>query len=309
MHRRHFLRTGAGCVAAMAWLGTRACAAEEKIALSDRTKGSLAFQLWCLSGEQKTDPKKFHAAIRKLAHLGFEGVELGPDYRNYCSGATERKHQGTPADPKEIGKIIRDAGLAITSSHIFPASEMMGDRLKANIEWQQAVCNKIVIISDSKRYLAKNTKDAWLAFAGKFTEIAEALRPLGMQTGYHSHSGDFEPVSDAKDIPWDLIFGNTPKDVVMEIDYDNVRKHHDLVLKAIKDCAGRGVRMHFKRTAGIWGAWEKNPRFTAQHKELFDLYETVGKCEWYIIEDPATGTGNLDALKGHVEFFRKLGKL
>lgn len=310
--RRRLLGMGAACAgaAALGRFGSVVHAAAEA-APAERIKGSLAFQLYCLGGT--ADPKTFAAGVAKIAELGFKGVELGPKHRRYCDGAIKGKRRGNPADPKEIGKIIRDAGLVITSSHMFPATEMMGEKLKANVEWHQAVGNKVMIVSDTSRYLGKSVKSAWLDYARKLTEAAEVLRPLGMQTGYHSHGIDFTPVTDGPEIPWDLVFSNTPKDVVMEIDYDNVRKHHDKVLKAIRDYAGRAQRMHFKRAASVWDSWGKDESFTAQHKALFDLYETVGRCEWYIIEDWGHQRKDADpdwnALKGHVEFFRKLGKL
>ena len=68
-----------------------------------------------------------------------------------------------------------------------------------------------------------------------------------------------------------------------------------------------------RRKAFAWDEWEKSRAFTESLKELFDAYETVGRCEWYIIEDwshqKKDGGPDWDALKGHVEFFRELGRL
>jgi sugar phosphate isomerase/epimerase len=311
--RRDLLRWGAGGVAAAGGGGDvlRAAWAQDAAAsaAAGRIKGSLAFQLYCLSGEDKSDPARFAEACKTLARLGFKGVELGPCHKGYGNGASKQKRdKPQAADPKAIGQAIRDAGLVITSSHMFPAQEMMGDKLKANIDWHQAAGNTILIISDTSRYISKSTKEAWLKFAEELRKIAETLKPLGMRTGYHSHGIDFKPVEDG-DIPWFLVFGNTPEDVVMEIDYDNVRGYDALVKEAIRKFPGRGIRMHFKRQATVWDKWEKDDKFTAVHKELFDLYETVGKCEWYVIEDWAHQKGGWEALKGHVEFFRKMGNL
>jgi sugar phosphate isomerase/epimerase len=317
--RRGFLERSAalaGAVAVGGLRGKRVVAAEPRpsaatptAASAEKTKASLAFQLYCLAGEDSSDPKRFAEAIAKLVRLGFKGVELGPRHRRYCKRATKENPNPPAADPAMIGKIIRDHGLVITSSHMFPATEMMGDRLKQNIEWHQAVGNKLLIVSDTRRYLGKSVKAAWLEFAGKLNEAAETLRPLGMATGYHSHGIDFKPIEDGEEIPWDLVFANVSPDAVMEIDYDNVRKYAAKVREMIKKYPGQARRMHFKRRASEWAKWETDPAFTEEHKSLFELCETVGKTEWYIIEDWTHQNEGWDALAGHVEFFRKIGKL
>lgn len=63
-------------------------------------------------------------------------------------------------------------------------------------------------------------RPAWKRTAGTFDEIAGRLTEHGMQTGYHNHHTEFT-ASDSGELPWDIFFGNTVDEVIMQFDTGN----------------------------------------------------------------------------------------
>jgi sugar phosphate isomerase/epimerase len=155
--------------------------------------------------------------------------------------------------------------------------------------------------------LGAKTKQDWLNIAKQFNDASDKLVPVGLRTGYHSHAGDFKPV-EGGDKPWDLIFANTKPEVNMQFDTGNGMEGGADVITYLKKYPGRCATLHAKAYS------KKNPKAPIGEdelpwKEIFDLLDSQGKTEWYVVEyEIVGGPAAFDAIDKCYQGLKKLGK-
>ena len=102
-----------------------------------------------------------------------------------------------------------------------------------------------------------------------------------MLVGYHNHTDEFHPLDGV--LPWDIFFGNTRKEVVMQLDTGNMA-HADAVPEPfLKKYPGRALTVHLKEFSktnenALIGEGEM------KWQRIFTLCETTGGTKWYIVE-------------------------
>ena len=136
-----------------------------------------------------------------------------------------------------------------------------------------------------------------------FNELAEKVKPHNMQVGYHNHTHEFEAVDGQ--IPWDIFFSNTRKDVIMQFDTGNAMHGGGNAIPYLKRYPGRAVTVHLKE----YSATNKNAILgegDIPWEELLTLCETIGGTEWYIIEEEKDIYPPLEGVKLCYQNFRKL---
>jgi sugar phosphate isomerase/epimerase len=114
--------------------------------------------------------------------------------------------------------------------------------------------------------------------------LAEKLKAEGMRTGYHNHSAEFQRING--EMIWDIFFGATSPDVIMQLDTGNAMHggaSADEVLEFIRKYPGRAITVHLKEYSAtndkaVIGEGDM------KWKEFLSLCETVGGTEWYIVE-------------------------
>jgi sugar phosphate isomerase/epimerase len=99
-----------------------------------------------------------------------------------------------------------------------------------------------------------------------------------MVIGYHAHGGDAKLIDG---IPaWERFFDATTPDVLMEMDLGNYRAGGGDPYKMIEKFKGRSKAIHLKESGdAIIGSGE------IDWKRTFELCETIGATEWYVVED------------------------
>ncbi|MCY3023832.1 MAG: TIM barrel protein, partial [Planctomycetota bacterium] len=137
-----------------------------------------------------------------------------------------------------------------------------------------------------------------------FTEIAEKLKPLGMVTGYHAHGGDFAKIEGKTH--WDILFENAGPDMVMQMDTGNCLDGGGDPIAILKKFPGRTLTIHLKEHGGKKGAVVGEG--TVKWNEVFEICETTGKTEWYIVEQEGYAGSSMDSIKGCIDSLRKMGK-
>ena len=191
--RRQFLQLSALGLAG-ASLGLAGCATGH----FSKRKPRIGLELYSVRNECKAD---FHGTIAQVAKIGYTGVEFAG-------------YWGLSA--KEVRKMIDDHGLITCGTHT-QFADLQPDKIDATIEFNQIIGNKFVICP----YMTGKTRAEWLAHAKMFNDLADKLAPLGMFTGYHAHKHDFELIEGQS--AWDTFFGNTKKEVIMQLDTSNCR--------------------------------------------------------------------------------------
>ncbi len=279
--RRMILKSGLAACAGIYSIEAIVKGAEE---VEKAKKGlPVGLQLWTVRTECAKD---FPGTIAAVGKMGYDGVEF--------AGYYERTAQ-------DVRKMLDDNGLKCCGTHTH-LDTLLGDNLPKTIEFNKVIGNKYLIVPwlDPKTH---RTKASWLEVAKIFNELAEKVKPEGMVVGYHAHAGDFEPIDG--EMPWDILFGNTSKDVVMQIDTANTMMGGADPIAYLKKYPGRALTIHIKE----YSATNKKALIgegDVNWKEVFRLCESTGGTQWYIIEEESGEYPPLEAAEKSLKDYKKL---
>jgi sugar phosphate isomerase/epimerase len=251
-------------------------------AAESRKKIPIGLQLYSLRVECQKDLPGMLAEVSKI---GYKGVEFAG-------------YHGRSA--KELRKMLDDNGLLAEGTHT-PYETIQGEKLKETIEFNRTIGNKFLIVpwmNESK------SKQEWMERAKLFNEVAQKLKPEGMWVGYHAHSHDFHKIEGVS--AWDLFFGNTNQEVIMQLDTSNCRDGGADPVEVLKRYPGRARTIHIKSHGA--GPEAVIPEGDINWKEVFAFCEGKGKTEWYVVEHE-TSKDPLDAVKRTFESLKALGKV
>jgi sugar phosphate isomerase/epimerase len=226
--------------------------------------------------------------LAAVAKMGYDGVEF--------AGYHGRSAQ-------ELRKMLDDLGLKCCGTHT-GLDTVLGDALKSSAEFNLTLGNKYLIVPG---LAAERTKSraAWLETAKIFNDIAAKLKPYGLLTGYHNHFIEFKPLDG--ELPWDTFFGNTVKEVVMQLDTGNAREGGGDPIPFLTRYPHRAITVHLKAHAA------KNPKALIGEDDenwpaIFKGCETVGDTEWYIVEQESYAYPPLECVKRCLDNLKKMGK-
>ena len=233
--------------------------------------------------------KDLPGTIEKVAKMGYAGVEFAGYYGR---------------DAKTLRKLLDDAGLLCCGTHT-QLDTLLGDNLPKTIEYNKTIGNKFLIVPGlPEKY--RSSRQAWLDTAKLFNELSDKVKPHGMQVGYHNHSIEFKLLDG--EMPWDTFFGNTKKEVVMQFDTGNAMGGGGDPLVFLARYPGRATTVHLKpfskaKPNAIMGddelPWQK----------IFELCETIGCTEWYIVEYESDAYPPLVSIEKCLEAMRRWGKV
>lgn len=222
----------------------------------------IALQLYSVRDDCAAD---LPGTVAKVAKLGYDGVEFA-GYYGYSA--------------EDIRRILDDNGLKCAGTHI-GIDTLLGDALAPTIEFHQTIgCKFLIVPGLGPEY--SGSKENWLKAAEAFNSIAEALKPVRMWTGYHNHTTEFVPL-ESGELPWDIFFGNTSKDVCMQFDTGNAMHAQAEATTYLERYPGRARTIHCKAYSA------DNPDAMIGEDDVpwprvIELCETIGNTEWYIIE-------------------------
>ena len=245
----------------------------------------IALQLYSVREDCKQD---LPGALKAVADMGYDGVE----FAGYYDRAAE-----------ELRTMLDDLGLICCGSHL-GLDTLLGDELMKTVEFNKTLGNPFLIcpgLPEERR----NSRTAWLETAGVFNEISAKVRPLDMWTGYHNHHIEFTEMDG--ELPWDTFFGNTDKDVVMQLDTGNALHGGADVVPFLERYPGRALTVHLKEYStsndkAIIGEGD------IRWDEIFTLCETTGATQWYIVEQESYAYPPLECVDKCLKKLREMGK-
>ena len=225
--------------------------------------------------------------LSSVAKMGYDGVEFAGYY-----GRTAQ----------ELRALLDDVGLKCCGTHT-PMSTILGDELEKTAEFNHILGNHYLIVPWLPEQY-RGTREAWLNTAGVFKEAAERAAGLGSVVGYHNHAIEFQAIDG--ELPWDTFFANTPPSVVMQVDIGNALHGGGDPVPYIARYPGRALTVHLKEYSAtndkaLFGEGDVN------WPEAFQLCETVGGTEWYIVEQESYAYPPLECVDRCLQNLRAMG--
>ena len=261
-----------------AWLGLNPL-------LAAKAKLPIAVQLYSV---RQLCQKDLPGTLAGLAKAGYQGVEFAGYYNNSA---------------QDLRKLLDANGLKCCGTHT-ALSTLMGDELAKTIEFNKTIGNRNLVVP-SLPETNRKTRAAWLETAKLFNELAGKVKPQGMRVGYHNHSVEFTALDG--EMPWDTFFGNTKKEVIMQVDTGNCMDGGGNPVPYISRYPGRATTVHIK----AYSKTKQHPLIGEDDmnwKEFFNLCEGVGGTEWYIVEEESGAYPGLEAVARSLQNLRKMGK-
>ncbi len=257
----------------------------EEAAAPERKKLPVAVETWCFKELLGEDPE---GTLAQVAEMGYEGIELAHYYRwDKLTAPT-------------VSKILAGAGLKCCSSHLNLQS-LEDDKLAETIDYHKTINNSVLIVASLPH---QESASGWVDLAKRFDELAAKVGEQGMRLGYHNHAGDFIPMADGQ-VPWEIFFNNTSKEVIHQLDVGNMPREYQDPVKYLKMYPGRTQSIHVKDRDA-----EHNQVLVGEgilpFEEIFELCETIGGTEWYIVEYEDKAVPPLEAVKRCLATVREL---
>ncbi|HET6385490.1 MAG TPA: sugar phosphate isomerase/epimerase [Armatimonadota bacterium] len=245
----------------------------------------IALQLYSIRQDCARDLPGCLTAVSKM---GYDGVEFAGYY-------------GRSAP--ELKQLLDDNGLKVAGTHI-GLDTLLGSALEATVEFNRIIGNRFLIVPGVAEE-RRSSRAAWLKTAKTFNEVAERLKLYGMKTGYHNHGVEFKPMDG--ELPWETFFGNTTKDVVMQLDIGNAMHGGAKPIPYLSRYPGRATTVHLKEYD------PDNPNAligegTVKWDEVFSLCEGIAATEWYIVEQESYAYPPLECVDRCLQNLRKMGR-
>jgi sugar phosphate isomerase/epimerase len=274
LNRRDFLHRSALGVASLAvGLNAAAQTAGRKI--------PVGLQLYSVRDQCAKDLPGTLAAVAKI---GYKNVEFAG-------------YHGRSA--KDLRQLLDDNGLKACGTHT-PYDSVLGDKLKETIEFNHVIGNRFLIVP----WMEGKSKQAWLDHAKLFNELADKVKGEGQFVGYHAHAHDFEKFDGES--AWDIFFGNTKAEVIMQLDTSNCREGGADPVVVLKKYPGRARSIHIKASGG--GPEAVIGEDKVGWPAVFAWCESKGGTRVYVVEHE-TSKDPIDAARRNFEALKKMGKV
>ncbi|NRA38074.1 MAG: sugar phosphate isomerase/epimerase [Planctomycetes bacterium] len=254
----------------------------------------LAVQMFSVRDQFNEDPEK---TLQAIADIGYAGVEFFGSYDH---------------DPADLKKYLNNAGLQCCGWHT-PFHLLQDDAIESTIAFNKVLENSYVVVPGLPDE-CKSSIAAWRETAGFFTGVAEKLAGVGMRTGFHNHNTEFNELDG--EIPWHVLFENTPQEFIMQLDLGNALSGDTEVdlLAILKKFPARSETIHLKPYHVENGKEDRDRGYKAligedsvPWAEVFALCESNG-TQWYIVEYESDAYPRLEAVERCYKVLKEMGK-
>jgi sugar phosphate isomerase/epimerase len=245
----------------------------------------IALQLYSVREDAARD---LPGVLRAVAQMGYDGVEFA-GYHGYSAA--------------ELRRMLDELGLKVAGAHV-PLSTLLGDELERSAAFHRELGNVNLIVPGLPEE-RRSSRAAWLETARIMNEVSDRLAPHGMRTGYHNHHIEFVPLDG--ELPWDTFFGNTKPEVVMQFDTGNALHGSADAAPFLRRYPGRARTVHLKEHSAT-NETALIGEGDVPWPAIFELCESVGATEWYIVEQESYAFPPLECVDRCLQALRAMGK-
>ena len=138
------------------------------------------------------------------------------------------------------------------------------------------------------------------------TKAAEHMKSADMTAGFHNHQTEFQPLEGKH--PMEVLAGNTPKNVVLQLDVGTCIEAGTDPVAWINAHPGRIRSMHCKDWSPEAGKGYRvlTGEGVAPWAKIIDAAESKGGLEFYLIEQEGADTPPMETAKRCLATFKKI---
>lgn len=232
--------------------------------------------------------KDFEGTLRKVAAMGYEGVEFAG-------------YGGIEAEA--MRDLLQELNLKAIGSHI--GLQLLEERLDEEIAYLQTIGAKYAICP----WLPVEARDAeaWRGHMVKFEQYGKRFRDAGIQFAYHNHEFEFEVEIDGQ-IVFDALYERiAPQYLQVEMDIGWVQYSGVDPLAYIKKYAGRLPLLHLKDfRKGEAGKQIDTVELGRGDLPLEQIISAASEAsvEWLIVEQDVCANPPIEAVAESMEWIK-----
>ena len=230
--------------------------------------------------------------VRAIAAMGYKGLEFYAPYFSWTS-----------AQAKEMKNLLDDLGMRCFSTHN-DASFFNSQNIQKAIDMNLILGSKYVVMASSQ---PKPGLDGWKEIAASLNSAADILEASGLQAGYHNHQPEFTPVGGVR--PMEVLAKNTKPSVMLQLDVGTCLEAGSDPVAWIRSNPGRVRSLHCKDWSPDAGKGYSVlfGEGVADWKAIFAAAQSVGRAEYYLIEQEGSRFPELETAKKCLEAYRSKG--
>jgi sugar phosphate isomerase/epimerase len=255
-----------------------------------RTQGAtpipVGLELYSVRNALKDDLKGTMSAVAKM---GYQCVEFYSPYFEWTESQT-----------KDVRKLLDDLGIHCYSTHN-DSSFFAADKLPRAADMNHILGCKYMVMASAGN---NADPDYWRTVAETLNHVSEQLEPRSLKAGYHNHQFEFTRNNGRR--PIEIIAKNTKPSVMLQLDVGTCIEAGSDPVAWIRANPGRIRSLHLKE----WSP-EAGKGYTvlfgegiAKWKAIFEVAESVGGVEYYLIEQEGSRFSELETAKKCLETFR-----
>jgi sugar phosphate isomerase/epimerase len=238
--------------------------------------------------------KDAEGTVRAVAAMGYEGVEFYGPYFEWSE-----------AQAKQMRKVLDELGIWCYSTH--NDAGYFGAKNIAHVRELNLILGcKYAVLAWSD---PKSGADGWKALSDVLNSAALQLEPAGLKVGYHNHQAEWKAVDGQavnQQRPMDILAKNTKSSVMLQLDVGTCLEAGADPVAWIRANPGRIRSIHCKE-------WSRDPAVgykalfgegVADWKGIFQAAESVGRVEYYLVEQEGSRFPELETARRCLEAFR-----
>ena len=227
-------------------------------------------------------PGDVPGTLRKIAEMGYEGVEMAGYYD--LDGATLRS-------------MLDDCGLRCAGAHV-GLDALEGDAFEETVAMNKILGNDRLIVPGADLQNLSQTID-------RLNAAHARAKTCGMRSGFHNHTDEF--VIEDGVTRFDRMLAETPSDFLAQIDIGWAICAEQDVPAFLRKHSDRIESVHVKEHDPNDGAAAVGEG-TVQWPGIFDILEQETVLKWYVIEQEAYKIGPMESAQTCIDNMRKMGR-
>ncbi len=260
----------------LAATGAHAAGADQRIGV----------QLWSVKDEIKQD---YEGTLKKIAQLGFQGVEFAGEFGPYKD------------NPAGLKAFLDKHKLQCAGAHMH-FDQLTDARFEATTAFYRTLgCDNLVISMDKRGASVEQSAQ----MSRELTALSNKLAARGMRIGYHNHAQ--EMLGAVGSTPWDTIARGTPAAAILQQDVGWTTFAGKDPAAYVRAYPNRTRTTHFKAklaegTSGTPVIGQDRTDWVA----LTRAVRQVGGTDWIIIEQEEypNGMGQLETVAASLKGLR-----